>query len=158
MTFVNTTAMRRGALALSFLFAVVAAAGCAVKFVADYDAATVNQLLEVGKKIDVFYGTLLDRKPETRTYADYSPRYVEIEADLRSLWMRNKARPLNEESTQIARITLDLWVKYKNAHKLANAYPDAKAEAHRDRFERLFVSAVTAETAKKLDDEEGATP
>jgi len=142
--------IRRSALATWFLLAALANAGCALT--AQYDAATVQEILVVAKRVDMFYGALLDTKEDSRAYSGYGPAYIAIEADLRSLWLRNKARPLNDESTTIARDTLDFWIKYKDAHKRDNAYPDKHAEAHRRRFERQFVSAVTAETAKNTDD------
>lgn len=126
-------------------------AACSIQLVSDYDATTYEEILRVGKKVDHFYGTLLEAPDKDRPYAKYSEKYVEIETDLRSLYMRNKSRPLNQESTEISRIILGLWVKYKQAHRERNTYSTGNAKLDRARFERLFDSAANAEAAKKLD-------
>lgn len=131
-------------------------AGCApVQFVADYDDATFNEILRVGKKVDRFYGDLLETPEDQRPYSDYAERYVEIETDIRSLWVRNQARPLNEESTRIAEIILNQWVRHKAEHEAENSYETEEARLERDRFSRLFAAAANAELAKKLEDETG---
>jgi hypothetical protein len=126
-------------------------AACSIQLVADYDSTTYEEILRVGKKVDLFYGNLLEAPEKDRPYAKYSEKYVEIEADLRSLYMRNKSRPLNQESTEISRIILNLWVKYKQAHRDRNTYSSGNAKLDRARFERLFISAANAEAAKKLE-------
>lgn len=144
---------------LTLLFAmssVLGIAGCpTVQFVADYDAATFEEILKVGKKVDRFYGDLLEMAENQRRYSNYSERYVEIETDIRSLWMRNQARPLNDESTRISKIILDFWIKYKAEHRAENKYGTGEAKLDRDRFSRLFAAAANAELAKKLEDDSG---
>jgi hypothetical protein len=132
-------------LALTF-----ALASCAIKLAPDYDSATFEEIIKVGRKVDRFYGDLLESEQATRQYQKYADRYVEIETDLRSLYMRNTARPLNEESTQISASILALWIKYKSAHKASDRYSDGVAKLDRNRFNRLFGSAANAEAAKKL--------
>ncbi|SFB65270.1 hypothetical protein [Azotobacter beijerinckii] len=134
-----------------FLLVAFALGGCTVKLVADYDSVTFEEILKVGKKVDKFYGDLLETKPGDRTYQKFSAQYVEIETDIRSLVTRNIARALNEESTQISEITLNLWVKYKGAHKTKDTYSDGTAKLDRNRFTRLFAAAASAERAKNLD-------
>jgi hypothetical protein len=145
---------RFAASAVSFLLVALALlvfSACSVKLVADYDSVTYEEILRAGKKVDHFYGQLLEVPEKDRQYAKYSEKYVEIETDLRSLYMRNRSRPLNQESTEISRIILDLWVKYKQRHRERNAYSSGNAELDRTRFQRLFGSAADAEAAKKLD-------
>jgi hypothetical protein len=131
------------------LIMLMALGGCAVSLVAPYDAATFEEILKVSKKVDRFYGDLLEA-PEKRLYLKYAEKYVEIETELRSLHLRNQARPLNQESTRIVEIMLEHWVAYKKLHRGSNNYPTARAELHRQRFTRLFVAAADAERAKKL--------
>ena len=138
------------ALILSLIVA-VATTGCAVKLVADYDNAAFEEILAVGKKVDKFYGTLLETKADERPYAKFSDDYVSIETDIRSMLLRNQARALNSESTQISEIILKLMTKYKDRHKTRNTYTDGNARLDRNRFTRLFASAASAEEAKKLD-------
>jgi len=139
---------------IALLFAlVVGLAGCApVQFVADYDAATFEEILSVGKKVDRFYGDLLESPEANRPYAEYSGKYVEIETDIRSLWLRNQARPLNQESTRISKIILEFWIKYKDEHLADGGYGNGEAKLDRNRFSRLFAAAANAELAKKLED------
>jgi len=129
----------------------LAASGCSVKWVADYDDSTFEEILKVGKKVDRFYGDLLEAGAAARPYAKFSSRYVELETDIRSLVTRNSARALNEESTRISEIILTLWVKYKDQHLKRGTYSDGNARLDRNRFIRLFAAAASAETAKKLD-------
>ena len=133
------------------LFLALAIGGCAVKLVADYDSVAFEEILKVGKKVDKFYGDLLETKASDRSYQNFAPQYVEIETDIRSLVTRNKARALNDESTEISEITLNLWVKYKNAHRTKDTYSDGIAKLDRSRFVRLFEAAASAERAKNLD-------
>ncbi len=139
---------------LAILGIVFALDGCAIKLVADYDSTTFEEIIKVGKKVDRFYGDLLEAPATDRQYQKYADKYVEIETDLRSLYTRNKARALNSESTKISEIILKLWVKYKTNHADKNGYGEGVAKLDRGRFTRLFISAADAEVAKKLDEED----
>lgn len=138
-------------LVLPTLLLLIASAGCGVKFVADYDDATFNEILKISKSVDRFYGDLLEAPEADRKYAKYSGRYVDIETDVRSLLTRNKLRPLNAESIQINETILKLWLKYKDAHQKTDGYRTGVARLDRDRFLRLFGAAADAEAAKRLD-------
>lgn len=137
------------ALLLALLLA-VSASGCAVKFVADYDSAAFEEILATAKKVDKFYGTLLETKAESRQYSSFSEQYVTLETDIQGMVTRNQARALNSESTEISRIILRLFTKYKEQHKTRNTYTDGNAKLDRDRLVRLFLAAASAEEAKKL--------
>lgn len=139
------------------LLLALAIGGCTVKLVADYDSVAFEEILKVGKKVDKFYGDLLETKASDRAYQKFTPQYVEIETDIRSLVTRNKARALNEESTEISEITLNLWVKYKDAHRTNDTYSDGIAKLDRNRFVRLFEAAASAERAKNLDTDDKDT-
>jgi len=140
-----------GARLLVLSLLLIAAAGCSVKFVADYDAATFDEILKVGKGVDRFYGEMLEAPEAQRPYAKYSTKYVEIETDIRSLLLRNKARPLNSESITINETILNLWLKYKDNHQKTDTYRTGVARLDRNRFLRLFAAAADAESAKRLD-------
>ncbi len=127
-----------------------ATSGCAVRLVADYDSAAFEEILAVGKKVDRFYGTLLETKADSRQYSAYAEQYVGLETDIRGMLTRNQARALNSESTEISRIILNLFIKHKEQHKARNTYSDGNAKLDRNRFARLFASAASAEEAKKL--------
>ena len=127
-----------------------------VQLVADYDAASVEETIRVGKRVDLFYGKVVELDTAARTYATFADQYVDIEADIRSLVRRNTARPLNSESTQIAKTILGFWVQYHAKHKKADRYQDARLD--RLRFERLFDAALSAEVAKGLPPGDRAPP
>ncbi len=123
--------------------------GCAIRLVSGYDQGSFDSILSTEREVDLFYGELLESPQSDRPYSKYASRYVRIETDLRVLVTRNQARPFNSESTQICTTMLDLWNKYRERHRQANAYPDGIAKLDRARFTRLFRSALKAEGAKK---------
>jgi hypothetical protein len=135
---------------LLWLAVLLSLAACQVKLVADYDQATFEGILQAAKKVDLFYGQLLERSENARPYAQFTTQYVDIESDLRSLVTRNQARPLNQESTKISETILNLWLKYKAAHQANDGYKTALAKLDRKRFTRLFNAAASAEQAKQL--------
>jgi len=132
--------------------------GCTIKLVADYDAATYEEILRVGKRVDQFYGMLLEQDEASRAYQNYAAQYVEIETELRSLYVRNMSRPLNDESTKIADSILQLWMKYKDRHQTSNGYKTGVAKLDRNRFVRMFISAASAESAKQAEAEGQDSP
>src|SRR5688500_9745060 len=136
--------------------ALLAAACAPIRLIADYDAASVEETIRVGKQVDVFYGQIVELDSAARTYAPFADRYIEIEAEIRSLVRRNTARPLNSESTQISRTILGFWIDYHQKHKTKNRYQDARFD--RRRFERLFDAALSAEVAKRLPADDRAPP
>jgi hypothetical protein len=140
-----------------FVAAAIALSGCSVKFVDDYDAKTYEEIIRLGAEVDKFYGTLLERTDGNRKYRDFQEKYVDLESELRSLYIRNKSRPLNSESTKISESILDLWIKYKGRHKEKDTYKTGNAKLDRDRFIRLFISAASAEAAKNLDPDDTDT-
>jgi hypothetical protein len=136
--------------------ALLTAACAPIRLVADYDATSVEETIRVGKRVDVFYGKVVELDTAARVYAPFANDYIEIEADIRSLVRRNTARPLNSESTQIAKTILGFWTQYHEKHKTKNRYLDARFD--RRRFERLFDAALSAEVAKRLGAEDRAPP
>lgn len=137
------------ALFLAVFFS-IASSGCAIKLVSDYDSAAFEEILATGKKVDKFYGTLLETMADTRHYATFADQYVALETDIRGMVIRNQARALNSESTEISQLILKLFVKYKGLHKDKNTYTDGTAKLDRNRLTRMFASAASAEEAKKL--------
>lgn len=123
--------------------------GCAVKFVADYDSKSEDAIFEAAKRVDAFYGKLLDSPEQERQYESFAGQYSSIEADLSSLVLRNKVKQYNEDSTQIAETIVDFWTKYRGVHKERDTYTTGNAELDRDRFRRLFAYLARAEGAKK---------
>ena len=136
------------------LFVAVLIQGCAIKLVADYDANVAQEIINVSKEVDKFYGDLIETSDSVRTYAKFKERYIQIEVNIRALIVKNKARPLNDESISIAETTLAKWLKYKDKHKEKGSYKAALAKIHRKRFTRLFTAMSVSEEAKKMKAEE----
>lgn len=124
--------------------------GCGIKLVADYDAATYESILSTAKLVDTFYVNLLVTPENEREYKNFVDQYIAIEVEIRSLVMRTKIHPLNEESTGIAETILAKWLKYKDAHETADTYKSALIQLHWQRFTRLFTAMAIAEEAKRL--------
>jgi len=123
---------------------------CQLKLVSDYDAGVAEAIMEMAKTVDYFYGKILESEESARPYSEYSEDYLNIEIELRALVMRNKIRPLNEESTKISETILEKWTKYRDAHKEKDTYKSVLAKLHRERFTKLFTAMSIAEEAKKL--------
>jgi hypothetical protein len=124
--------------------------GCTYKLVADYNSGLSEETIMVAKKVDYFYANLLNTPDSLRTFDRSSQAYTEIEVDIKSILMRNKIRPLNEESVKIIENTDSLWQKYKTRHKDENTYKDSLLELHRERFARMFMAMFNAEESKKM--------
>lgn len=125
---------------------------CSVKLVSDYDRDTAYKIVEISKMVDLFYMNIFETDSLERNYDKFAEDYKLIEVELRALLMMNKIRPLNEESTEIAESILELWLKYKDAHKERDTYKDAQIKLHQKRFNRNFIAMATGE-AVKADDE-----
>jgi len=123
--------------------------GCTVKYVSDYDGAIKEEIVLVAKKVDLFWGNLLDTNAEERKYELFKETYNEIETDIRGLVMKNEIRPLNKESTRQAEILLNLWMEDKKIHKESDTFKDFIAKQHRRQYVRIFTAMAKGEEAKK---------
>ena len=132
------------------VIALLSASGCAVRYVADYDASIKDEIVQVAKKVDLFWGALLDTKSDERKYDKFRDQYNQIETDIRGLVMKNEIRALNKESTKQANIALDLWVEDRSIHKAKDGFSDFEAKRHRKQFSRVFTSMAKGEEAKNI--------
>ncbi len=124
--------------------------GCTVKYVAEYDATIKEEIIQVSKKVDLFWGDMLDTPANERKYVKFKDKYNEIEADMRSLVMKNEIRPLNQESTRQAEIVLGLWVEDRELHRKNDSFSDFEAKQHRKQFTRAFIAMAKGEEAKDV--------
>ena len=136
-------------LAFLSLLLLASVIGCTVRYVAEYDASIKDEIVHIAKKVDLFYGRLLDTSPSERQYQKYKDDYLKIEADLRALELRNEIRTFNKESTKQTKIALDLWLEDKDSHKKDNTVDDATLKLHRKQFARVFVAMAKGEEAKQ---------
>lgn len=123
---------------------------CSVTYVADYDVTIKNEIVQVAKKVDLFWGELIDTPIQDRKYQIFKKKYNEIETDLRSLVMMNEIRPLNKASTKQAENALKLWIEDKAIHKDNGGFSDFEAKRHRKQFVRVFIAMAKGEEAKNI--------
>lgn len=124
--------------------------GCVVRYVADYDASIKNEIIQVAKTVDLFWGDLLDTNHSERKYNKFKKEYNQIETDIRGLVMRNKIRTLNQESTRQANIALNLWIEDRSDHKKNDDFSDFQAQKHREQYNRVFVAMAKGEEVKNI--------
>lgn len=122
--------------------------GCSVNLIATYDPVAVNDIIQAYQLVDSFYQKLANTPEDQRDYKSFSSDYEKIESCLRVLVLKNSARTLNKESTEIAKNILGLWQKYMKNHKELNSYDGALIEIHRNRFFENFEAMTVAENAK----------
>ena len=135
------------------VLSVLALNSCKVTFLPGYDARIAQQIENTSKAIDKFYLSMLDTTSAEkggRAFAKFSEQYVNIEVELNSLLNKNKVRPLNENSTRICEITLQLWMKYKEEHKKDNTLSDGLIKLNRKTFGDLFYAMQVAEKGKAM--------
>jgi hypothetical protein len=126
---------------------------CKVTFLPGYDATLSEQIGNCSKSIDKFYLSMLDTTSAEkggRSYTQFSGQYVNIEVELNSLLNKNRIRSLNENSTRICEITLQLWIKYKAEHKADNTLSDGLIKLNRKTFSDLFYAMQVAEKGKEV--------
>jgi hypothetical protein len=144
---------RTNTIIFPLLLIIVLLSGCTARYVAEYDASVKEEIIQVAKKVDLFWGNLLDTPVSDRKYATFKNSYNEIETDIRGLLMKNEIRPLNKVSTQQVKILLDLWVEDKELHKTNNGFSDFEAKRHRTQFVRVFTAIAKGEEAKNMSSE-----
>jgi len=111
-----------------------------------------EKILVLSKSVDKFYLNMLETTSadnDGRAYKAFAKQYVDTEAELNSLLVMNKVRPLNKNSTRICEITLQFWVKYKEAHKKANMISDANIILNRIYLRDLFYDMQVASEATR---------
>lgn len=135
------------------ILSMAAIQACRVQFIPAYDAKIAEQIDVTSKAVDKFYLTMLatsTAENEGRAFTKFSEQYVDIEVELNSLLNKNKIRPLNENSTRICEITIQLWQKYKQEHKDDNTLSDGLIKLNNKTFSDLFYAMQVAEKGKAL--------
>lgn len=59
---------------ISFIILIImllSASGCVVRYVADYDESIKEEIVQVAKKVDLFWGALLDTPAADRKYEKF---------------------------------------------------------------------------------------
>ena len=132
-----------------FLFLLgLATSACTVKYVADYDASVMEEIVKVSKAVDMFYAQILETPEGERKYEKFKAGYINIEGDLYGLRLKNEIRPLNKESARQTEIAQELWQQDMTDHKTNDSVGDFIAKRHREQFRRIFVAMARGERAK----------
>ena len=140
---------------LFLIIGVFAFSSCKITFIPNYDSAIAAKIDETAMNVDKFYLSMLETSSadnEGRAYMKFVDQYVDLEVQITSLLNKNKVRPLNENSTRICEITLQLWQKYKDEHKTENTLSNGLIKLNRKTFSDLFYAMQVAEEAKKIKD------
>ena len=148
---INSSKIKLQQLQLVLIF--IAFNSCSVTFLPSYDASIAEQIEKTTRQVDKFYLTMLETTTEEdngRIYEKFAMQYVDIEVELYSLLNQNKVRPLNENSTRICEITLELWQKYKEEHKTDNTLSNGLIKLNMQTFSDLFFAMQVAEKGKEL--------
>jgi hypothetical protein len=135
------------------VFCVLVLGGCKVTFVPGYDARISDQIVNIAKDVDKFYLSMLETTTAAdsgRVYKNFAEQYVSIEVELNSLLVKNKIRPLNENSTRICEIAIEMWIKYKEEHKKDDSLSDGLIRLNRKTFSDLFFAMQVAEKGKQI--------
>ena len=135
------------------LLATFAMYGCRVTFVPEYDAELAADIKATAQQVDRFYLMMLETtSPENngRAFEHFVTQYVDIEVMLNSLLNQNKIKPLNQNSTRIVEITLELWQKYKEEHRSDNTLSNGLIKLNRKTFSDLFYAMQVAEKGKEI--------
>jgi hypothetical protein len=139
---------------LLLLFLLVLLSSCAVKWIADYRKDIEAEIVVAAQKVDLYYADLIAVTEEGSAPAfshdsvrnAFSKRVRQIDSHLYGIYLKNKARPLNDESTQIAGNILNaLWRKYNGDLTTKKVL----LEEHRLRFMRNFEALLQAEKVKE---------
>ena len=116
---------------------------------AEYNSVIKEETVQTAKKVDLFWGKLIDTPISERKYDTFKDKYNEIESDIRGLLIRNKIQELNKSSTTQVETLLDLWVEDKRIHKDGDTFSDFEANRHRKQFVRVFIAIAKGEEAKR---------
>jgi hypothetical protein len=84
---------------------------------ATYDVNTKEAIIETAKKVDFLFLRIEAEKKEV-FYSDIEQDFARIEADLRSILLRNELYPLNESAVKLAQLQLEHWDRVREKLKL----------------------------------------
>ncbi len=122
---------------------------CTVHYVAEFDENIKNEIIRIAAHVERLYADLFESDERDRVYENFKDRYIAIDVDLRTLFLRNKIRPLNAEATKQTEIALELWVEDYEQHKNENTVSNFIINSHRKQFQRIFIAMARCEAVKK---------
>lgn len=121
---------------------------CKVQYVADYNERVEEEILKVYEDIERFYLRMSLVSENERTFNKFEADYLNIEISLQTLFLRNKIRPLNDESIKQTENIITLWNKVKEEHKNEDKVKSYILQKHRGHFQRMFIAMLIGEEKK----------
>jgi hypothetical protein len=135
---------------LYLVFCLFLFSSCSFNLLPPFSKELATQIANTAKSVDLFYLNMLEKsKPGARPYSGYVDGYIEIEAELNSLYMKNRLRPLNKESIRNCEIVLTIWRDYKEDHKKKNDLTDGIIKLNSKTMNDLFYALQVTEDSKK---------
>ena len=131
------------------LFLIAPLTGCAVHFVAPYDATLDNTMTQVQHDTELFFSQLQEAQGHDASYNTNKDFYVRTEATIRTLSTRAQAVPKNHlVADQVTRIESTLE-RDQAQHKRDDVLTSAILTVDRDTLESEFRSFFALELALK---------
>jgi len=113
-----------------------------------YDASTKDALIAAAHEVD-FFLLKIESSFERVNFQSVAPEYIKIKADLRSILLRNRVRPLNECSTKQSELLLDQWSNLEKLLRQPDGSIPAAMRISRDIMFQGFDAMLTLEEAKR---------
>lgn len=148
--------LRRSLLPLVVLaLAVLAAGGCTVRLISDYDETIDKSASQLQKDMDSFL-TYLETQPDSLvTYGENRMFYATYATDVRSVRVRAAAHPRNEITLEQYDLMLDSLNALEDSHIGEEGFedegiiPPEAIPAYRDLFNQAWSAIIRLEVAKK---------
>ena len=122
------------------------ALGCKVTFVPNYDAAIEQEIVSAAKANDKLYLNILAADPDKRAYSNYVQAYADVESEINSIQLNEKARKKNTDMVAIVALIQKHFTEYQNEHKNAKkVLNDAEIKAYEDDMKALWEPLLLAE-------------
>ena len=150
------TRLHRRVLALVFVaLAVLAAGGCTVRLISDYDETIDRSASELQKEMDSFLTQMETDEGDAVTYGANRAFYPFYATEVRAVMVRAQAHPKNEQSVAQYELMLDSLAELEDAHRGdegtedEGTLPDEAIPVFRDLFNQSWGAIIRLEVAKK---------
>lgn len=147
---------RRRLLALALVaLAVLAAGGCTVRLISDYDETIDRSASQLQKEMDSFLTQMETDEGDAVTYGANRSFYPYYATEVRAVLVRAQAHPKNELSVAQYELMLDSLVDLEDAHRGDEGVEDEGTlpveaiPAFRDLFNQSWAAIIRLEVAKK---------
>lgn len=134
------------------LVIVIAASGCTIRFMADYDEQVDKSVTKLQESVETLFVKIESNigKPEG-SYDQLKPLYEEIRVGIGTLDVRVSAKPKNEKTIEQIGLLRKNIDDLEEIHKEGIQHKDVVTTL-RKQFKSAFVAILTLELAKKRGD------